>query len=328
MSKTEKLYHLHTILSQRRTPAPKQYLMDELGCSQATLYRLIGDLRAQGAPIESDTERGGFVYERYAGERAFELPGFWMSAEELHALISARELLSRVQTGLMQAELSGLEQKITSLLNEKGLDAGTQTSRIRIINQASRRVPDAVFNELMTALTHRRQLEIRYRARGRAGEEVTERVVSPQRLTSYRNNWYLDAWCHLREGLRSFALERIEVIGQPEDAARELDETELNSHYAESYGIFSGPAAHTAEIRFSPFIANWVADEIWHSRQQSSLQPDGSLLLSLPFGRAEELIMDLMRYGSEVEVLSPPFLREELIARHQAALAVYQPDGA
>ncbi len=325
MSKTEKLYHLHTILSQRRTPAPKQYLMDELGCSQATLYRLIGDLRAQGAPIESDPGRGGFVYEHYEGERAFELPGFWMSAEELHALISARELLSRVQTGLMQAELSGLEQKITSLLNEKGLDAGTQTNRIRIINQASRRVPDVVFNELMTALTHRQQRQIRYRGRGR--EAVTERIVSPQRLTSYRNNWYLDAWCHLREGLRSFALERIEVMGSPDESAYELDESDLNSHYAESYGIFSGPAEHQAEIRFSPFVANWVADEIWHSRQQSTVEPDGSLLLSLPFGRSEELIMDLMRYGGNVEVLAPDFLRDALIDRHASALEVYQSEG-
>ena len=44
---------------------------------------------------------------------------------------------------------------------------------------------------------------------GRRRDQVSERVVSPQRLTQYRNSWYLDAWCHQANGLRSFALERI-----------------------------------------------------------------------------------------------------------------------
>ena len=45
MSKVERLYHLHNILSQRRTPISRQDLMERLECSQATLYRLVGELR-------------------------------------------------------------------------------------------------------------------------------------------------------------------------------------------------------------------------------------------------------------------------------------------
>jgi predicted DNA-binding transcriptional regulator YafY len=37
----------------------------------------------------------------------------------------------------------------------------------------------------------------------------TEREVSPQRLVHYRDNWYLDAWCHLREDVRSFSIDAI-----------------------------------------------------------------------------------------------------------------------
>jgi len=83
VSRRERLYHLHAILRQRRTPITRQVLMDELGCSQATLYRLIGELRDHlGAPLEQDPDSRGYYYDRsLAGH--FELPGLWISPEEL-----------------------------------------------------------------------------------------------------------------------------------------------------------------------------------------------------------------------------------------------------
>ena len=61
MSKVERLYHLHNILNQRRTPISRQDLMERLECSQATLYRLVGELRDfLGAPIEQDPDSRGF----------------------------------------------------------------------------------------------------------------------------------------------------------------------------------------------------------------------------------------------------------------------------
>ena len=105
MSRREKLYHLHDILRQRRTPVSRQHLMEELGCSQATLYRLIAELRdVLGAPLEQDPESRHYFYDRsLAGN--FELPGLWISPEELQALLTARQILSNVQPGLLQDEL-------------------------------------------------------------------------------------------------------------------------------------------------------------------------------------------------------------------------------
>ena len=66
----------------------------------------------------------------------------------------------------------------------------------------------------------RRQLAFEYRAR--STDQHTRRTVSPQRLTHYRDNWYLDAWDHEREALRSFAVDRIGNARQLEEAARDL----------------------------------------------------------------------------------------------------------
>ena len=115
MSKVERLYHLHNILSQRRTPISRQELMERLGCSQATLYRLIAELRDfLGAPIEQHEETRAFYYDR-SYEQHFELPGIWISPDELQALLTARQVLGNVQPGLLEGELASLQRRISNL---------------------------------------------------------------------------------------------------------------------------------------------------------------------------------------------------------------------
>jgi predicted DNA-binding transcriptional regulator YafY len=323
MSKVERLYHLHNILNQRRTPISRQDLMERLECSQATLYRLVNELRDfLGAPIEQDPDTRGFYYDR-SYEQPFELPGIWISPAELQALLTARQVLSNVQPGLLEGELESLQGRITSLLQQRGVEAEGGESRIHIQNVAGRAVPESMFQDVLAALVRRRRLQIRYH--GRRRDEESERVISPQRLTQYRNSWYLDAWCHRAEGLRSFALERIREQVLLDDEAIEVPAEVLSEHFDRSYGIFSGPAEHVAELRFSPETARWVSEEVWHPDQQGAFEPDGSWLLKLPFGSARELTMDILRYGAEVEVLAPDFLRRAVAAEARKTAKIYPP---
>jgi len=321
MSKIERLYHLHNILSQRRTPISRQDLMERLECSQATLYRLVGELRDfLGAPIEQDSDSRGFYYDR-SYEQPFELPGIWISPGELQALLTARQVLSNVQPGLLEGELESLQGRITSLLQQRGLEAEGGESRIHIQHVAGRAVPARMFQDVLGALIERRRLKIRYH--GRRRDEESERVVSPQRLTQYRNSWYLDAWCHRAGGLRSFALERIREQTLLDESAREVAAAELSAHFDHSYGIFSGPAEHTAELRFSPEMSRWVSEEVWHADQKGAFDADGRWCLEVPFSSARELIMDVLRYGAEVEVLAPGFLREAVAAEARKTAGQY-----
>lgn len=323
MSKVERLFHLHNILNQRRTPISRHDLMERLECSQATLYRLVAELRDfLGAPIEQDEETRGFYYDR-GYEQPFDLPGIWISPDELQALLTARQVLGGVQPGLLEGELRSLQGRITSLLQKKGVEPEDGESRIHIQNVAGRAVPERMFQDVLGALVQRRQLEIRYH--GRRRDEESERVISPQRLTQHRNSWYLDAWCHQAEGLRSFALERIREQKLLEHAAREVPSDQLAAHFDRSYGIFSGPPEHTAELRFSPEMARWVAEEQWHPDQQGGFVADGAWLLKVPFSGARELIMDIMRYGAEVEVLAPAFLRDAVAAEAAKTAEIYAP---
>jgi len=323
MSKVERLYHLHNILNQRRTPVSRQELMERLDCSQATLYRLVGELRDfLGAPIEQDPETRKFYYDR-SYEQPFELPGIWISPDELQALLTARQVLSGVQPGLLEGQLSSLQKRITALLQQKGVVTEEGDSRIHLQPVAGRPVPGRLFQDILGALVERRRLHIRYH--GRRRDEVSERDVSPQRLTQYRHSWYLDAWCHTAEGLRSFALEKILDQQLLEEPSLDISPESLSEHYDRSYGIFSGPARHTARIRFSPEMSRWVADEQWHSDQSGAHDEDGAWVLEVPFSDPRELLMDILRYGPDAEVLAPDFLREAVREAASRTAVQYKP---
>ena len=77
-------------------------------------------------------------------------------------------------------------------------------------------------------------------------------------------------------------------------------------------------------LLFNATRARWVSRETWHPQQVGVLQPDGTYLLRLPYSREPELVMDILRYGADVEVLAPDSLREAVAGAHEAAAHLYR----
>jgi predicted DNA-binding transcriptional regulator YafY len=322
MDRYERILTLHRILKSAHYPVPLAKIIDELGCSRATAYRDIAFLRdALGAPIDSEGDEAAFHYAADEAER-FELPGLWLTSEELQALLALNELVGRTGPGILATALAPLRSRIDRLLSNQTDGRSFPVERIRVIGSGTRRVDEAIFRHVAGAVLGRQRLKFDYRAR--STNQATTRTVSPQRLTHYRDNWYLDAFDHDREDLRSFALDRIARASVLEATAIDRDEDELNAHLASSYGIFSGKPKATATIRFSPHAARWVADEHWHSQQQGTWLPDGHYELKVPYSNSRELLMDVLRYGADAEVVAPVSLREEMKIMLGLALGAYQ----
>lgn len=323
MDRYERILSLHRLLKTARYPVSLQRLKDELGCSRATLYRDIAFLRdALGAPIESgEGDQAAFRYDAAEAER-FELPGLWLTSDELSALMALNELVARSGPGILAEALAPFEKRMQALLSDHASGARLPTERIRVIGSGMRKLDQISFRVVAGAVMARRQLRFRYRARSTG--ITTERKVSPQRLAHYRDNWYLDAWDHEREGLRSFAVDRIVAPAMLDDAAIDREEGELNQHLAASYGIFSGPPKAWATLRFSPHAARWVADEHWHSQQEGQFLSDGRYELRVPYSNSKELLMDMLKYGPDAEVISPLSLREEMKILLQLSIGAYQ----
>lgn len=322
MDRYERILSLHRSLKNARYPVPIRRLMDELACSRATLYRDLAFLRdGLGAPIESDaTGEGGFRYNEKEAER-FELPGLWLSSDELHALLAAHQLLDRTGPGVLSSALAPLKSRIDSLLAEQAGGKRWPMERIRVIASGVRRRDEAAFRLVATAVLERKRLAFDYLAR--STNEHSHRNVSPQRLTHYRDNWYLDAWDHEREALRSFSVDRVQHARLGEETARDVPDAELDQHLASSYGIFSGAPKGIATIVFSAKAARWVADEHWHSKQEGRFLPDGRYQLKLPYSNSKELLMDVLRYGADAVVVEPESLRQQARTLLQLALSAY-----
>ncbi len=321
MDRYERTLKLHRMLKTSRYPVALSRLYDELECSRATLYRDIAFLRdALGAPIESDRDQAAIFYAG-ADAETFELPGLWLSSAELESLLAMHQLIARSGGEVLSGALAPLKARIDKLLSDQSQGKRWPLERIRVTRALSRVIDEIVFRRVASGVLERRKLKFNYRAR--STNAVTERLVSPQRLTHYRENWYLDAFDHEREALRSFALDRVRDAGVLDARADDVLESELDGHLASSYGIFSGAPKAWATIRFSPRAARWVADERWHSKQEGHFLDDGRYELRVPYSNARELLMDVLRYGPDAEIVAPIPLREEARIQLQLALSNY-----
>lgn len=325
MDRFQRIYRLHRELTVRRYPVSLDTLADALECTPRNTKTIIGKLRDAGAPIEYDRERNGYYLDKGEGN-TFELPGLWFNASELHALLASYQLLSEVQPGWLNDYIQPLKSRIEKLLDDAAArDFDEIRRRVRILQIASRPTKLDDFQKVTEALIQRRQLKILYH--GRAKDETTERAVSPQRLVYYRSNWYLDAWCHRAEGIRTFSIDRLHPVEILDKPAEETPGADLDDHFTRSYGIFAGAGEHMAHLLFSDSAAKWVADEHWHPEEQGTVLPDGRYELKLPYGDPTELIMEILKYGPDVEVLGPPALREAVARRVREAAALYALEG-
>lgn len=292
-------------------------ICEALEVSRATVCRDLDYLRDRlGVPVVWDSGRRGYVLKGGGvnptlvnGEPSKqELPGVWFSEREVHALLSMIELIRQLEPdGLLSPRIAPFRERLEQLLDEGTGNALQAINRIRILPMGQRAVSSEQFQRLAHALIARKQLALVYYSR--QTDETAPRRVSPQRLVYYRDNWYLDAYCHVRQALRSFAIDAIKEVKVIPEQAETIGEKELEKVFESSYGIFNGPSRQTARLKFKPFRARWVAHERWHPAQVSQYLSDGSYLLDVPYGEDWELIQDILKQGADVEVLAPPDLR-------------------
>jgi len=307
---------------QKRPFVSKQEFLDTLEVSSATFKRDLEYLRDRmNAPIIYDRFHNGYAIEHNAKSPKYELHGLWFSESEATALTLMEHLLASLdQSGLLGPHIEPLRTIIDGILGPE-TPSKELRKRIKVLGMFARKTSIDNFGVIGSALLKRKRLQISFYSKG--NNETTEREISPLRMIYYRDNWYLDAYCHLRESLRSFALDGIREADILDKKSIEVSEKELKENFTESYGIFSGKAKQTCKLKFSPNRARWVSTENWHPNQIGSTMIDGSYILEFPFNQDLELIMDILKYGSDVEVLEPKELRQKVTNEIKKSLRLY-----
>lgn len=314
MDKLDRIQQLHRLFSSRRYPVSLATIAEKLECSQRQARRLIDTLRDETrAPLVYDRARKGWWY---AGSDEVQLPGLWFTGEELRSLGLFLELSKKLGNQLLSVELEPIRKCLYGLLKARGIEPAIFEDKVRILPIGNRQSGSEILTSVSQGLLQNQRLQTQYRD---YQGKLTNRSISPQHLVYYRDNWYLDAWCHLRNDLRTFSVARIvtvEVLKQP---AIRVETELLEKQLASSYGIFSGEGTHKAILRFLPAVAREVSTQYWHPGQQGQWDGD-DYLLTFPYSEDKELVLDLLRYTPHVYVEGPAKLRKALQARLQQGL--------
>jgi predicted DNA-binding transcriptional regulator YafY len=201
-------------------------LAQRLEVNIRTLRRYIIMLQDLGIPIEAERGRNG-AYMLSAG---FKLPPMMFTNEEALALtvglISARRLNLADTDRAVESAFAKLERVMPLELKSR-VQALTET--ITLDQKAASSTPpsEVVLSELSSAAQLQQRVHLQYHSTQR---ENTERDFDPYGLTYYLQRWYVVGYCHLRQDLRSFRLDRITHINT------------LNAHFKRPDGF--DPLAH------------------------------------------------------------------------------------
>lgn len=310
MSNSERIYRIDQLLNDKKLVS-FQELLDRLEVSPATLKRDLAYMRDRlNAPIVYDKDQNGYRFE--ANAETYSLPGLWFTPEEIYALLAMDHLLGNLDaSGLLGKQIKPLQSRLLAMLDSTDNSIEEIRKRVKIEKIGARKIDYEFFQEIGLALVKRKRLYIEYQSRSKA--ENTSREISPQRIIYYRDNWYLDAWCHQKNALRSFSLDAIKKLEAVDVTCLDLAEKELDAELGSGYGIFAGKDVQWATLIFNSDRARWISNEKWHPNQLGKYLSDGTYQLRVPYTDSRELMMDIMKYGADVKIESPDSLKKVLV---------------
>lgn len=311
MPRIHRIHQIDQMLNNRHHVTIPDFL-DALEVSLATFKRDLEFMRDQlNAPIIWDRELSAYRLDATPDNSRYQLPGLWLNAGEAHALLTLHQLLEQLEPGLLGQHIAPIRQRLIGLLQGEGLDPDTLSRRVRLLQPMKRHTSLGSFEHIARATLDRQRLRLQHFNRNTG--EHTAREVSPQRLTCYRDNWYLEAWCHSREAIRSFALDAVECAERLSEPAIELSDAELAEVLGTGFGMFNGSDVQWADLMFSPLRASWMSRQTWHPEQVGEWMPDGHFRVRIPYTDDRELVNDILSYMPDVTVVGPAPLAQRVI---------------
>lgn len=206
MSKSERLFDLMQALRRRRLPVAGAELAREIGVSERTVYRYIGDLQALGAEIDAEPGMG------YVLKPGFLLPPLMFSSEEIQALALGAQWVARQTDSDLARAADNALSKIHAVL-PRDLGEALDDNAFHVGHRAS---PDHEIDLSMIrrALKEQRKLRLGYADhQGRP----SDRVIWPISIGFVEGDRFLAGWCELRGDFRLFRLDRISSVERLEE---------------------------------------------------------------------------------------------------------------
>ncbi len=320
----ERFIWFHGRLRQKRFPNASN-LAERFEISHKTAQRDICYLRDRlRAPLDYDRSHRGYYYT----EEAFELPRLPATQEEILSVLVARRLLSHSAGGFIGEAFRGFSRKFLDAAAALGIDEAQIDESFSASWHGFSPAADKIFRAVAEALIERRVIEIGYHSPG--SDENTRRIVEPHHLQHYMASWVLIGYCRLRDDWRKFYLSRIDTLESLPETFDLRPREQWAPQLEGAFGIFQGASSIPVTLRFNPFRARWVREQLWHPAQEVLETPDGGIEISFPVADFREVKMMILQFGADAQVLAPEALRDEIrkeVARMRELYSSEQENG-
>ena len=177
--------------------------------------------------------------------------------------------------------------------------------------------------EVMEAMTENLEVVMEYHKY--TSEESETLTIWPYAVKEFAKRWYIIAYCKEREGLRVYGLDRVKnmkVTGKKFKMKSGFDVDEL---FATSFGIYlPGGKGQIITFRCSEREAKFLRDLPLHSSQEEIRKDGDSVIFSIFVCPDKNLIMEVCKHGSRIEILSPAEVRNAVKEELAKALAQYE----
>ncbi len=291
-------------------------LAREYEVSSKTILRDIDFLKNQrDAPIDYDGARHGYFYT----EESYALPAITLNESDLFAICIAEKALAHYENTPIHGQLAQVFRKIESSLPDKiSVQPAWVDTRLSVTQEPHTSIAPAIWDTVAEALARNRGLIILYQRPG--AEKGVVRNVDPFHVVRHRGEWYLLAYCHLRDAQRTFALSRIRRAQMQERTFVMPKNFDAEKLLENRFGIFGGDQEFRVRLRFDPPTAPYAAERRWHARQVLTPLADGGAELAFPASDLREVMRWVLSWGAGAWVMEPLELRE--MVRQELAWAV------
>jgi predicted DNA-binding transcriptional regulator YafY len=284
-------------------------ISDRFEISLRTVYRDVKALMEAGVPIGSEAGKGYFIVDGY------HLPPVMFNQEEASALLTAGKLVEKMTDDSIRKAYESALLKIKSVLNTTEKDHLENLQSSIAVYRKPDHQPDFANHhmaDIQKAISRRNVLELTYHSTSKG--EHTTRLVEPIGVVYYSGMWHLIGWCKLRKGYRDFRIDMIEML---RNTGEKFDH---RSHYTLQEYFTSMTKEHgemtKSVVIFESTAARWTKSSRYYYGYVSEEDLGDRCRMTFLIGNLRWFCKWLMMYGKEVEIESPPALKdtmEELI---------------
>ena len=275
-------------------------LEEKFGVSRATIERDIAILRQWG---QIKRKQGKFGLS----EMKF-LPTSFNAMEALALRIAGTTFAEHAGAAYAGALASALKMIDLALPQKLSAEVKKAEGRVAVSQPVVREFSADIYQSLQEATLRHHPVDFTYVSRSQS--EPTKRRVDPYGLAFRIGAWYLVGYCHLRQDIRTFSLDRIKWLRVEQTLRfRYPADFNLQEWLERGWQLQSGGEATEVEILFSPKIANWILGSQWHPRQQTESNKDGSVTFKVTVSGFDEMRYWILSFGADAEVLAPATLR-------------------